>query len=282
VVVSAPGALDQRQILSRHHKPTTVRAVFSRRLTFHWPDAAQRREAPTGRRKPRRLTLAVAGSTLAAAGAAAIWPAVAAADPAGAASPAHATAITATAAASSEAAATSPTAAQIAARFESAARRDAARVAAERAHQVQLLAALRAATIKAAARRRAVAAAAAAAAPGSAAAATPAQTPVATAASGSPQQIAIAMFGSFGWSTSEFSCLDPLWSRESGWNPYASNAGSGAYGIPQALPGSKMASAGADWQTNPATQIRWGLGYIQATYGSPCGAWGHEQGYGWY
>ncbi len=90
------------------------------------------------------------------------------------------------------------------------------------------------------------------------------------------------MLSSFGWSAGQFSCLDPLWTRESGWNPYASNAGSGAYGIPQALPGSKMASAGADWQTNPATQIRWGLGYIQATYGSPCGAWGHEQGYGWY
>jgi len=92
----------------------------------------------------------------------------------------------------------------------------------------------------------------------------------------------MAMLSTFGWSSGQFSCLDPLWSRESGWNPYASNAGSGAYGIPQALPGSKMASAGPDWQTDPATQIRWGLSYIQATYGSPCGAWGHEQGYGWY
>ncbi|MHB1433667.1 MAG: aggregation-promoting factor C-terminal-like domain-containing protein, partial [Streptosporangiaceae bacterium] len=100
--------------------------------------------------------------------------------------------------------------------------------------------------------------------------------------SGSPQQIAIAMLPSFGWSTSQFSCLDPLWTRESGWNPYASNPTSGAYGIPQALPGSKMASAGADWQTNPATQIKWGLGYIQATYGSPCAAWAHETTYGWY
>ena len=70
--------------------------------------------------------------------------------------------------------------------------------------------------------------------------------------------------------------------HESGWNVYASNPTSGAYGIPQALPGSKMASAGADWQTDAATQIRWGLGYIQSTYGSPCGAWAHEQADGWY
>ena len=65
--------------------------------------------------------------------------------------------------------------------------------------------------------------------------------------------------------------------RESGWNVYADNPSSSAYGIPQALPGSKMASAGADWATNPVTQIRWGLGYIQDRYGSPCGAWGHSQ-----
>ena len=70
--------------------------------------------------------------------------------------------------------------------------------------------------------------------------------------------------------------------RESGWNPSAQNASSGAYGIPQSLPGSKMASAGADWATNPATQIKWGLGYIQDRYGSPCGAWGHSESYGWY
>jgi hypothetical protein len=102
------------------------------------------------------------------------------------------------------------------------------------------------------------------------------------AASGSPQQIAVAMLPSFGWPSSEFSCLNSLWQQESGWNPYAANPSSGAYGIPQALPGSKMASAGSDWQTSAATQIRWGLGYIQATYGSPCGAWGHESSYGWY
>ena len=87
---------------------------------------------------------------------------------------------------------------------------------------------------------------------------------------------------SYGWSASQFSCLQPLWNAESGWNVSASNTSSGAYGIPQALPGSKMASAGADWQTNAATQIRWGLGYIRSVYGSPCGAWSHEQASGWY
>jgi hypothetical protein len=101
-------------------------------------------------------------------------------------------------------------------------------------------------------------------------------------ASGNPEQIAQSMLGQFGWSSSEFSCLLPLWQRESGWNVNASNPGSGAYGIPQALPGSKMASAGPGWQTNPATQIRWGLQYIQSTYGSPCSAWAHEQSSGWY
>jgi hypothetical protein len=100
--------------------------------------------------------------------------------------------------------------------------------------------------------------------------------------SGSPQQIAMAMLAQFGWSSSQFSCLDPLWERESGWNPYASNPSSGAYGIPQALPGAKMASAGSDWATDAATQIRWGLGYIKATYGSPCAAWSHETADGWY
>ena len=91
-----------------------------------------------------------------------------------------------------------------------------------------------------------------------------------------------AMLGSFGWSSGQFSCLDPLWGHESGWSATAYNAGTGAYGIPQALPGAKMASAGPDWQTDAATQIRWGLEYIKSLYGSPCGAWGHEQATGWY
>ena len=121
-----------------------------------------------------------------------------------------------------------------------------------------------------------------------AAAATPAPSPSSQAPSdsapqpsGNPQQIASAMLGSFGWSSGEFGCLVSLWNLESGWNVYASNP-SGAYGIPQALPGSKMASAGPDWQSNAATQIRWGLGYIKSDYGSPCGAWSHEQASGWY
>jgi len=118
-----------------------------------------------------------------------------------------------------------------------------------------------------------------------AATAQPAQAATAAAApaaSGSPQQIAEAMLASFGWSSSQFSCLDPLWAHESGWSVTAYNPGSGAYGIPQAVPGGKMASAGPDWQTNAATQIRWGLEYIKGTYGSPCAAWDHEQATGWY
>ena len=98
----------------------------------------------------------------------------------------------------------------------------------------------------------------------------------------SPQRIAEAMLASFGWSSGQFSCVDPLWAHESGWSVTAYNAGSGAYGIPQALPGSRMASAGPDWQANAATQIRWGLEYIKGTYGSPCAAWDHEQATGWY
>jgi hypothetical protein len=100
--------------------------------------------------------------------------------------------------------------------------------------------------------------------------------------SGSPQHIAMAMLGSYGWSSSQFGCLDSLWNAESGWDVYASNPSSGAYGIPQALPGAKMASAGPDWQSDAATQIRWGLGYIKGLYGSPCGAWAHERADGWY
>jgi hypothetical protein len=81
---------------------------------------------------------------------------------------------------------------------------------------------------------------------------------------------------------SQFSCLDSLWRQESGWNVHAENPGSGAYGIPQALPGSKMASAGPSWRSSPATQIAWGLSYINGTYGSPCAAWAHERATGWY
>lgn len=97
-----------------------------------------------------------------------------------------------------------------------------------------------------------------------------------------PRSVARALISDFGWSSDQFGCLDSLWTRESGWNVTADNPSSSAYGIPQALPGSKMASAGADWQHNPVTQITWGLGYIQDRYGSPCGAWGHSESHGWY
>ncbi len=86
----------------------------------------------------------------------------------------------------------------------------------------------------------------------------------------------------YGWGADQFSCLDSLWTKESGWDYRAYNASSGATGIPQALPGSKMATAGADWQSSAATQIRWGLGYIAAAYGTPCSAWGHSQVTNWY
>jgi hypothetical protein len=80
-----------------------------------------------------------------------------------------------------------------------------------------------------------------------------------------------------GWSSSEFSCLDSLWTKESNWNYRATNPSSGAYGIPQSLPGSKMAANGSDWATNPVTQIQWGLDYIAGRYGTPCGAWNFSQ-----
>ncbi len=97
-----------------------------------------------------------------------------------------------------------------------------------------------------------------------------------------PKELAKVLLAEFGFGSDQFSCLDSLWTRESNWRWNADNPTSSAYGIPQALPGSKMASAGADWQTNPLTQIRWGLGYIQDRYGSPCSAWGHSQSRGWY
>ena len=89
------------------------------------------------------------------------------------------------------------------------------------------------------------------------------------------------MAANYGWGDDQFACLVSLWNRESGWRVNAANS-SGAYGIPQALPGSKMASAGADWETNPATQIAWGLGYISGRYSNPCGAWAHSESSGWY
>lgn len=86
----------------------------------------------------------------------------------------------------------------------------------------------------------------------------------------------------YGWGADQFSCLDSLWQKESGWDYQAYNQDSGATGIPQSLPGDKMATFGSDWQTNAATQIRWGLDYISRAYGSPCSAWGHSQSVNWY
>lgn len=94
--------------------------------------------------------------------------------------------------------------------------------------------------------------------------------------------IGYTMMVEYGYSSSQWSCLDNLWRRESGWNHLAANPYSSAYGIPQSLPGSKMASHGSDWRTNPRTQIAWGLDYINGRYGSPCGAWNAFLSKGWY
>ena len=171
--------------------------------------------------------------------------------------------------------------------------KEAARSAARRAEQARAAkaaaakaAAAKAAATKAAAARRAAAAKAATARAAAAKAAARAAKARSSAAnrpirSGDARSIARQLLAARGWS-GQFGCLNSLWQRESGWNSRAMNPSSGAYGIPQALPGSKMASAGADWRTNPATQIRWGLSYIASRYGTPCGAWAHSQSHGWY
>ena len=99
---------------------------------------------------------------------------------------------------------------------------------------------------------------------------------------GSAQAYAQGVLASQGMGTDQFNCLVALWNRESSWNVYAYNSSTGAYGIPQALPGSKMASAGADWATSFVTQVNWGLGYVDGRYGNPCGAWAHSESTGWY
>ncbi|RLP75020.1 lytic transglycosylase domain-containing protein [Mycetocola tolaasinivorans] len=99
---------------------------------------------------------------------------------------------------------------------------------------------------------------------------------------GGAKSVALSMVRSRGWGDEQYICLERLWQKESNWRVNAANRSSGAYGIPQALPGRKMASAGADWESNAATQIKWGLGYISGRYGSPCGAWGHSKAKNWY
>ncbi|WP_436776090.1 transglycosylase SLT domain-containing protein [Yinghuangia sp. YIM S09857] len=100
------------------------------------------------------------------------------------------------------------------------------------------------------------------------------RTPVTT---GDPKAIARSMMNA-----TQFQCFSNIVQKESGWRVTATNPSSGAYGLVQALPGSKMASAGADWRTNPATQIKWGLNYMNSRYGSPCDAWAFWQSHHWY
>jgi hypothetical protein len=108
-------------------------------------------------------------------------------------------------------------------------------------------------------------------------------TPVAPADPSGAEAIGKSLLPAYGFNqTTQWNCLYNLWMRESGWNVYAENPSSGAYGIPQSVPGSKMASVASDWQTNPTTQIKWGLGYIAATYVTPCGAWQNELNVGSY
>jgi hypothetical protein len=132
------------------------------------------------------------------------------------------------------------------------------------------------------------AAAQAGARPAAAAVAPATFRPIATLTSASASQrlanyrTAWRMIPGFGWGKRQWTPLQKLWNRESGWNKYAENPYSGAYGIPQAVPGSKMASAGNHWRTNATTQIRWGLRYIKSRYGRPRVAWDHELAYGWY
>jgi hypothetical protein len=157
-----------------------------------------------------------------------------------------------------------------------------ARVAAERA-EAERLAAERAEAERVAAERAAAERAAAerAAAERAAAERAAAERASRSTRSGDPKSIARGMLAERG-QADQFGCLDRLWQKESDWNHRAANPSSGAYGIPQSLPAGKMASAGSDWRTNPATQIRWGLGYISQRYGGPCAAWRHSQAKNWY
>lgn len=99
---------------------------------------------------------------------------------------------------------------------------------------------------------------------------------------GSVKAFALSQVEAKGWNYDQFSCLVKLWERESNWRWNATNKSSGAYGIPQSLPATKMAKAGADWRTNPETQVRWGINYIDGRYGSPCAALVHSDEHNWY
>ena len=110
----------------------------------------------------------------------------------------------------------------------------------------------------------------------------PAKTRSEDLSSADPRTLTKALMPQFGMAPSDFGCIDAIWTQESGWNVHADNPTSSAYGIPQALPGSKMSSAGPDWQNNPLTQIKWGLGYIKERYGSACGAAAYKRSHGTY
>ena len=101
-------------------------------------------------------------------------------------------------------------------------------------------------------------------------------------AQSNPRAVASLLIADHGWSAEQFSCLERLWNKESSWRWNADNPSSDAYGIPQSLPGSKMASFGSDWETNPVTQIKWGLQYIRDSYRTPCSAWKHSRATNWY
>lgn len=124
-------------------------------------------------------------------------------------------------------------------------------------------------------------AAAAAKAAADAAAAAKAQA-IVDAAVADPRGAARSLLPTFGWDAAQFQCLDQLWQHESGWKHTATNPTSGAYGIAQSLPADKMSSVAGDWATNPITQVTWGMGYIKASYGTPCGAWSFWQARRWY
>jgi hypothetical protein len=121
-----------------------------------------------------------------------------------------------------------------------------------------------------------------AAAPVPAAAPAPAPAPVAIDDPAGAQAYAAAQLGSYGWAPGQMQCLQKLWTKESDWKTTATNASSGAYGVVQSLPASKMASAGADYMTNYRTQINWGLNYVKSRYGSPCGALNFHLSHNWY